>query len=347
VFWSKSKRLDASAPSAFDTPIVAKPHLFPWLLFCVALVILFIINGIEYTQKYESTVFSLKSLITILKEVAFALIIAWAVSISIERISKSEITREITENVRTIKTEAAKQSAAIQDSVFRAMLKRNLPDRLVEEIKYVFENRFLRHNNTLTYLFSEAMLSEFGNVAKDFRVLRMKYNNSYTVENVSHDTEDYPVEILLEKPPFIRIDDYFKAGSKNFSLKIDGKDVPAEALKMADDLAPDDPNFKRFRYIISNVKPGNRHRVDVAIESFKQMADTEVFRTLAPTDGLTLVVKLPTGFVCQADALHRVDLEPISKLSTDGLFQWKLDAALIPNQGIMFWWVDPSSASIA
>ena len=263
--------------------------------------------------------------ISLSEEIGFALIIAFLISAAIERAATREFHHNVDERMKEI-----------QRQVFRSTYGRNVPPALIDEVELlVLQANFLRHGHRLTYNLEMKKASELANGkagVPDISVIVAEVNMSYELENISSLPEPYKVKLTLELPPFDALKEYVQF----HSVGINGELLTGDDLKKG--IGTPSADFTQFERTIPSVLPGQRMKVKATWQAIKAIDDVELWRSVLPSDGMTLCVRFPKeAKVKGANALHRSDLAE----RTGGYGQyreWAIDEAVLPHQGIVFWW---------
>jgi hypothetical protein len=258
----------------------------------------------------------------ILDELGIALVIGFVISFTIEKISRREFHAEI-----------EKRIDVVQRQVFRATYQRNIPEGIIEEIEeLVFASNFIRKNYVTSYDLESVFVKNLD--ANDAALpstylVRERINSSYQVENITRGERTFVLRFYSETPPHNSLARY--CGLEK--LEINGKRIPESKIT------------KRQDADISSVSlsitlgPGECISVNLMWSTFKNMEDVELLQSLLPSDGMTLRARFPRNTaVCGAAAIHRSPLVVTDGMTDEGFREWRIEAAVLPHQGIIFWW---------
>ena len=141
----------------------------------------------------------------------------------------------------------------------------------------------------------------------------------------------------VEKAPVPQLDEL---------VKFEDVSVDGSALKINQII---EGPFVRFNHIVKDVEEGDLVRISLRYQAIKHLRDVEIWRSLFPSDGMSLIVYLPPGTVSLGvNAFHRTSLVCRVADEANGYYEWVLDQAVLPHQAVMFWWdVDLAGATIS
>lgn len=260
------------------------------------------------------------------KELAFAIIIAVIISIAIEMVARAEFNEAID-----------KRMEDFQKHVFLHTYGRNISPALIGEIDIaIFQANFMRRNHRLVYRMKVIKTSELDPDDKDLpdiSVVICDVDMSYEVENISASILDYPIKMEVEKPPFEKLKRFTKIRSISINVG-----EPADEEINFDNLAGDTGSLMQFEKNIAGIEPGAKIFVKGSWRMIKSLDDSEVWRSILPSDGMTLCVNLPKeAKVFGAHSLHRLPINTVRD-GSDDYCEWRIPQAVLPYQGIIFWW---------
>ncbi len=285
------------------------------------------------------------------KDVGFAAIIAFMVSFAVERAARREFSdlirtkvREFTDLVHAHRSEFTdhvhQQLKAIRDEVFRATFGRAFPDQYIDEIeRTIFGAEFLRHGHRQIYTLHLLNTSDLNpdsseDELPDITLMQCEVTMSYEVENISPIPQDFKVRLELEKPTFKSLIQFVRI----YRVTINDKDMLPDQLQCADKDCPDTEDFRCFEYVVKDVAPGTRVRVQAYWTFLKDADDVELWRSIYPSDGMLLGVNFPREVLAKgAHAMHRVILS-MKEFEGRSYYEWSIDQPVLPHQGIAFWW---------
>ncbi|MBK4721905.1 hypothetical protein JJL56_23915 [Azospirillum sp. YIM DDC1] len=295
----------------------------------LSLTFLLIATYIEYVSHADqmSSLFLLssKTWTSLFKELSFALLIALVISIGIEESSRKELNDAVSDHVKDI-----------QRNVFNSTFGRNIPREILAEVEdLVLKADFVRSRHRAIYTLSIKNVRDWDACLPDRKVIVAEATTSYVVRNVSGVPKDFTVKIELEKPPF----DDLKKYTSITSVKINDVELTNDEITDGDANAEDTDNFKKFEYTITSIRPGQEVEVVSKFKEIKMMSDVEIWRSLLPSDGMTLTLSLPKEAThWGAHALHREEARLRSSSLESRVHEWSVESGVLPHQGIVFWW---------
>jgi hypothetical protein len=255
-----------------------------------------------------------KSISSFIKEVGFAFMIAFVLSIAIE----SKARREHNALVQT-------HLHALNRNVFQALYGIRTPQGLFEQVEdTIIKQKFFRRNVHMVYQFMPASTS---------KVFVMDVDLNYHVENISRDQDSFRIPVTLEKPFLKDVSDKVKLRA----IVIDGKHLSDQELQEARDAAPDCEKFIRFSHNV-DVDGESTRRIEIKYTMVKLHQDYEVWRSVFPCDGLRLTVTVPQGVEILAHQIHPTPLRESVGKHGDTLREWVLERPVLPYQGVLIWW---------
>lgn len=266
-----------------------------------------------------------KTWVSLFKELAFAFLIALIISIGIEESSRRELNEAVSDHVKEI-----------QRNVFNSTFGRNLPKAILSEVEdLVLKADFVRSRHRAIYTLSIKNIREWDENLPDEKFVVAEATTSYVVRNVSGVPKNFHVRLELEKPPF----DYLEGYASIDSVKVRGVELTRQEIDSGDDAVEDTRNFKKFEHVIPAIDPGAEVEVVSKYKEIKMLNDVEIWRSLLPSDGMTLTVSLPKEATdWGAHALHREEARLRSSSLESRVHEWSVESGVLPHQGIVFWW---------
>jgi hypothetical protein len=295
---------------------------FVGVLLILAAVILENVSG---TAPSESVWHKSFTWVSLLNELGFAFVISLIIIFGIEQGSRDEFNSTINARMDDI-----------QNSVFQSTFKRNIPKELIDEVEnLVLRADFIRSNHRSTYRMRRLTPEEVNNNDGVPRVLIADITTVYNVRNVSGIRKDFTVRLELEKSPVLEYENFVKIED----VSVNGVSLTDVERNTGDDIAPDTTYFKNFEHVIKNLDAGSEASVFLRYTSVKNLNDMEMWRSLLPSDGMTMSVQLPQGTgAFGIHAWHRADLIRNIHDDHNAYYEYTLDQAVLPHQGIVFWW---------
>lgn len=271
----------------------------------------------------------------LLRNAGIAVILSIIISVTLERHSRAHFTSAL-----------ATKTKELSLSVFTGMFNRRHPAALLAAVKtQILERDLIRESLSVTYTLSlweppheYARLNGNCFIRVDV-LLSSTVRNVSTVTSGSSGIATVPIGLALPNPmldelkPFVRVNE----------VVINGEALPQEMLdeqnlQMQSDLARDGEEDVSVKFGARSISPDETLSVSANYSMMKEFEDTEVFRTLQITQGLTLTVHDNTGrgLGIRAKAIHSRPLEKMA--SSSATTQWRLPDIILPQQGIIVWW---------
>lgn len=272
-----------------------------------------------------SLIFSWKSLISLLKELGFALIIAWAVSYLIEQHAKR---REHEAH------EAARKQMA-SDVVHAVFGLQHLPAYVRTVVETTLQCRVIRKHYSADYTIEHLSVDEAKRLGvKRGRFVKLTQISSYTFNNVSPAPVKHAIKYALPVRAGTKLHDF--AGITK--IRIDGKEFSGKALDKAV-TSKKDGFYKSYQWD-RTIDPDKEIEVVVEAVSLKELSDTEVWGNYHATyEGMVMTVRseVPEIATFGIRCLTATDSELVHE--TPGkTAQWKIEGPILPNDSVVFWW---------
>jgi hypothetical protein len=272
----------------------------------------------------------------LLFEVAYALVIALAISVGIEAASRRElestVRSELEQHAATlldINAQLTKTVEAVGHDVYHAIFKRRIPEAILDEIELgILRSDFARTDHNAVYHLNIISASQLHSKVLCPHVMSIKAWTTYKVKNIAHATRDYPIRIFLDKTGSQELSKYIEVRQ----VKVNGEIIPAS---LAD--VEETEKHKRYLFQVKAVPPGNEIEVESNIEYIKYVDDYELWTSAIASDGMKLAIHFPSE-VKQWDvfSIHRCPLKTLTKHATFGSFE--IEHAVLPHQGMAIWW---------
>lgn len=287
-------------------------------------------NSITYHTSKDNTHFLFKpeTWVALFKEFTFAIFIALAISVGIEETSRKEFNSEISQRMRDI-----------QKNVFLSTYGRRVDKKVLARMeKLVLEADFMRRGHIAEYSISvidpqkdfdpPLQLEDTSSVS----FVSMHVETSYEVKNISDALQDFEVKLKVEKPPYDRLKDYAQISN----VVVAGKKFTPEEIAQQTQSTKDE---LIFTHTVKDIRPGDSIDVFTNSRMLKDDDDVEIWRSIYPSDGMTLVVRFPAE-VNHSGALplHDKPLHLHANDGPNGRKVWKMKHGVLPHQGIVFWW---------
>lgn len=279
----------------------------------------------EVISATSSVVFSWKAVIGLLKEIGFALIIAWAVSYGIERSAKKR-EHEAHEHAR-------KQMASdVVHAVFGLL---HSPAYVRTVVETTLQCRIVRLAYKVNYLIEPLTEKETANLrVTPGRFVKLTQVSSYTFRNVSASPIKHPVRYALPVRAGAKL--YEFAGITKIRIgdkEIVGADTTKAIVSGKDEL------FKAYSWD-RTIEPGGELPVVVEAVSLKELSDNEVWGSYHATyEGMVMTVRSAVPEIARF-GIRNLTATPTTKVyETLGQnAEWKIDGPILPNDSVVFWW---------
>lgn len=283
---------------------------------------------------------------TAVKEVGFAMMISFI----IWGLFEAQISSE---------TEEAwsKRIEKVSESVFQAVLRKNLPKELLDEVNnLILDISLIRRDMQVTYTISDLKI---GNEDPCFEAVSVKSTMDFCMQNISSDVVEWPVKVLLPNPVDPRLKAHVKVLEVSVrkggeSIKIDFA-AAQEKFRAALDEADSRPHIPFDAGDVS-LNAGEECEFSATYIMVKECEDSELLQTLYPTKSLRVTVfdSDPDGRrTLFAESVHRTELEPFAsheETRDDGAKDapetvsfptariFKIPGYVLPHQGVLIWW---------
>lgn len=248
----------------------------------------------------------------VLRDLGIALIVAFAIIITIEHRQREELNSHIFKFLN--KT---------NESMIESVLGVEFPTGMYDYVRStVMKADFFRTDSQINYT-----------LRIDNDKLIVEFVSCHTIINLTDKPMTYPCRFFVEKDPASTNPEGIDY--KQVELIVAGDRVSEEKLAAADKKL-DDGDSKRFEYPI-DMKPREKVTFKLKYNLLdKLMSDTEVWRSVYSCSGAEFIINFPSNLVVGVDALHSHGYELIHK--TDTVICGRIKKPLFPHNGFMFWW---------
>lgn len=273
----------------------------------------------------QSVVFSWKALIGFLKEIGFALIIAWAVSYLIERQAKK---RDHEAN------EAARKQMA-SDVIFAVYGLQHSRDYVRKVVEKTLLPKVVRTRYSVGYTIERLSAEEQADLqVTSTRFVKFSQISTYSFLNVSPDPVTHEIRYALPVRNGERLHDF--AGIR--SAKIGDQICTRAQLEGALNSKREDA-YKAYSWS-RTLKPGVPLAVVIEAVSIKELSDNEVWGNYHATyEGMTLTVRNLVPEIT-AFGLRELTASSAAKVyeNPGRDAQWTINGPILPNDSVVFWW---------
>lgn len=252
-----------------------------------------------------------------IQELGFAGIIALILIFTIEKFSRARHQRAADNLVREI-----------NENLFHAIYERYIPAEAFAEVeKTLLKAKVFRRNHEVTYTLTN--LPDKSSGVECERHVECLAQSSYILENITSGEVEHEVTLNLEMP----IDKGWIEYLKIRQVVINKAQLDQATVEKH---TSDTSAQRRFSYPVK-IPPGGRITVRTEATLVKRKLDQEIWTSRVPSDGLKLMVTIPSqDLEVFAHANHPEDLE--ITLNNDGTKKWELNFGMLPFQSIAFWW---------
>lgn len=273
----------------------------------------------------DHKIWSILTLSAFIREISFALGIAFAVIATVEFESREEFNKAIQEKITDI-----------QKNVFHSTFERHIPRKVINEVnELIFSTHFVRLRHEAVYnlhiLDVSALLGpEALEVPQMDKLVQVEVISRYTIKNVGFDQRPFTIRLTVEKPPIKKLQQFTKV--QLMELQLNDTDI-----RIPDGEINDTPRAKTVTWVTDPLPPGAELKVRTSATLVKFLTDYEIWRSVYPTRELRVRVNYPaeaTAF--GADQLHRLPLKK-TRLGPNTR-EYEIDGAILPHQGMVLWW---------
>jgi hypothetical protein len=292
------------------------------------------------TQQEIHGIVSIKTLSELLREVAFAFLIAFAIIATVELESREDREKraEVNQNkfLSEVRSEVNTKLKQIQENVFYAMFERKIPRAIVDEINLlVFSANFVRldHHQTLTLRNINA--TDLDKNLPPCELVKLEIVCDYTVKNMTQIEKPFEIRLSTENPPDEILRKHGKVEILSLSLTLDGKPINAPAVIEETHHTHQHSTVNVWK--VDNVPPDAQLKIMTKQVVIKYPNDYEVWRSAYPTCQLKFTVEYPEQVRSfAAETLHRLPLRatPIN----DRMVDYEVPGPLLPHQGVLVRW---------
>lgn len=298
--------------------IIAKPdNLLILVGGLLLLLVAIILEGAHGSTSHGGVLFELATWKHLSQELAFALLIAFVIIISIERRSRDEMKREYETRLQGLQLNAI-------SAVFGINADRKLVDRVFD----VLGDPFYRWNQHTSLEFVEAQVNSKDGLP--VKVLVMSVSLNYQIENRGATPVSYPVKLAVERSTIKGVP-YSEEHMRKHS-SVGEVYVGPERINLKED-AHEGVTFYEGSTILA---VGEKLPVSLSFSTIRRHDDAEYFWVKHPCDGMTVEMKLPSDdYLIEAYAPAR---ELVCTMNTGARRVWRLDGPILPNEGIYISW---------
>jgi hypothetical protein len=286
----------------------------------------------------------------VLKEIGTALIISCAIGTTVEISLKRREDRS--RQLRAEEEEDLHQQRLrqIEENVFNYLFRFLVDAVILDEVKVIFAERFIRKGLRLAYKFSAApqnlQFQDGETLIPHNELLTVRVTVEYNLCNMGRDPENREIFHYFESTLPLA---HEHSGFRDFRVRRAGQ--RELTLKDRDFVVEDNPEHpiqRRIRVAKEHlrVEPGSPIGIFFIYETIRRCHDHEIWVSSLPADKFELSVTVDSSvrdMVFCADASHRSDPELVA-CGTDAL-RWEIRSGILPGQGMMLYWMPKSNSS--
>lgn len=271
--------------------------------------LLLVVSGIYFFESYEAShQYSDKMKAIFLSELGFAFLIAVILFIILEERAGREHSKTVLGYLYNIDP---------GDKYFKKI------------VEYVIKKPFFRIGTTVTYEVKD----------KDGESLLFEYTIEYRVKNVSRETKPFQVRGIIDKKPIHKSSDLWN-DDLGVTLVACGDESAARgnpALKI--EQGRKESHCETYIMDPVAIEPGHERAVKAVHRLVKHDHDSEVWQSSIPSSGVKfeLLWSEEVQIVCAIEAIHP-EAEKWKPTELDKGRRLIIDAPLLANHGVHFWW---------
>jgi len=276
------------------------------------------------------------------KELGFAALVAVTLNFSIEGFNRGRHNKEKVELLDAFHEAQDRQRRllieesdarhlvhikGLNEKIFQVVYERNIPEEIFREVEsQLLRGKFIRCESSYQYTI-EKLNDSF---------VKLHVRHVYSIKNISPNRELHELvvgfDVIKDMASFYKV----------IKLKVAAAETSCPVPVISD--KNEDHEWWQVS-LTADVDPESTIQCEFEYERVSTLKGKEVICTLLPSKQLKLQVIDPQGaFSMRAMALHpRAELNQCS--STGSVcYQWQIDGALFPGQGILFDWVPSERA---
>jgi len=226
--------------------------------------------------------------------------------------------------------------AEIKSAHAESILKELMPQPIFEEVKaHIIQQPFLRTN-----CHGIIQLSWLDETKK---YLSMSDVFSYEVENTSRTIEEYEIRVFEEK---MNVDEFPGCTQIQEIKVINATSGPSEytGTKLKDYMTITDQFIEAK--ILKRLQPGQKMKITAHVKGIRAARDVNAYIMVKPSINLILTVMHPLDLIVREVHLHASGHAFVIEADTPTLKIWRIDAGILPFQGVEVSW-SPSRNEVA
>lgn len=283
-------------------------------------------KGEADAARLASAVFSNETLYHLFVDFGSAFVVAWVVSMAIER--NSRLRQELLLN---------RAQRAIAKEVFNAIYNLRHDRKYVEAaIEGVLGTHFIRENYEVIYKLAPYSQKEQAAAGVDLsRFVRLRAISQYSIKNVTPNKEHFRMRasIPVRNGPLADL-------SKLTSLRIGSK---AHSQTEIDALLDDSIKSDRCYLIQTDVDGNSDVQVVVEVEVVKELSDSESLGLKLPTLAMkvSLIIENIDGLEFDLRGYTSSPVQSEVRSADNKTATWKLPGPMLPWNSLVLWWRTP------
>ena len=166
----------------------------------------------------------------------------------------------------------------------------------------------------------------------------VRIKHTFSVRNLTAVASEHCIRLQVHELPYLSDTNC----SRVLSVILRGHGtLEPEKIEEINNDAVSECGTRTFRIQTDEIPAGSRIEVEIVAQSTKCEVGFAFCRCSAPTSQLTVTARFPPeidpGSV-GADTAHRTPCKPILLGREENEFTWVIAGAVLPSQGIQFWW---------
>jgi hypothetical protein len=302
-----------------DERFTSDVRIFHLVLVCLALFLLMLSIGLEGSHD-KLFIWSKHVYASLARELGFALLIAAAISLTIEVAAKREYRRDVRRYTQEIKRD-----------VFGAVFGVRQPREIVDEVMaLMLEPTFIPRDHSLRLTFER--LEPGSDTIMPYIVIRVR--RAYTAENTTNREQRLPVIFKIAEPPFKG-----RPADTLDSVYVDGNLLTAKFT--SEENRGDRESTVHQSNFEKKIPVAGYGKASVVIHStlYRDWDDNELSTSPMPSEGLTFSLKLrPEIKKFGVVGIHPRNIELVSKSEPTHEYEYCMPGPVLPYQGIYTWW---------
>jgi len=285
-------------------------YQFWWLIVC-SIIFMLLAYLLEHNKLYF--------LSHIARDIGIALLVSFFIILTIEHRQREDLSNQFSSFM-----------SSTHDHILQSVLGVQFPDNVYQYVKEkIMKETFFRVDSNIVYVLSHSNSQKYG-----IESVNISVEASHTVCNLTNKMQVYPIKVFVERDPATLNED-LRLERSGACIEIDGDVLKEDQLIKADASWSDTPEFVRFQYDVE-LPAGGQRRTKFSYTRQKLIRDTEVWRSVYPSNGVYFTIKFPDDMEVFVDAMHSDDLE--YRHRSAGIIICRITRPLLPHNGFMFWW---------